>query len=200
MTCKNICITALVTCKKIGITALVACKKICITALGPVLDYGLYYFDIFTDAKFALTMKDNCHQKFFRASVSIAVTSYLLTVCFLRYHLSESWKRAFLYPYLHGSNLWNHMKRNFRSIYNGQELPEEPEEEKRYGHYVSFFEATTESVLQLSISCLLLREFGLSPNDYDRFNQLSGLGSSLMSIVLLFSKVRTKDENIFLLK
>ena len=176
------------------------CKNICITAFGPVLDYGLYYFDIFSDAKFASTMKDNCHQKFFRASVSIAVTSYLLTVFFLRYHLNESWKRAFLYPYLLGRNLWNHMKRNIRSICKGQEIPEVSEEEKRYGHCISFFEATTESILQLSISCLLLREFGLSPNDFDRFNQLSGLGSSLMSIVLLFSKVRTKDECVFFIE
>ena len=170
------------------------CKNIFITALGPVLDYGLYYYDIYSDSKFASTMKENCHEKFFATSMSIVVTSYLLTVGYLRYHLNESWKRAFVFPYLHGRNLFNHVKRNIQAICKGQELPEEPEEEKRYAHCISFFEATTESVLQLSISCLVLREFGLSPDDYDRFNQLSGLCSSLLSIVLLFAKVRTKDE------
>ena len=37
------------------------CKKIVKTACGPVLDYALYYFDLGSDATFAVTMVTNCH-------------------------------------------------------------------------------------------------------------------------------------------
>ena len=63
--------------------------------------------------------------------------------------------------------------------------------EKQYAHGVKFFEAATESVLQLCLGCLILREFGLSNAGYQAFNQLSGIFSSLVSIVMLFAKVGT---------
>ena len=59
-----------------------------------------------------------------------------------------------------------------------------------------FFETMTESLMQLSLNSVIIREFGLSPNVYERSNQISGLVSSLISIVLLFAKVRTKHNQI----
>jgi hypothetical protein len=76
------------------------------------------------------------------------------------------------------------------AIWQGCNLPEEPAEEKIHTHSVMFIEAISESLPQLSLSCLLIREFGLSSNSYEKFNQISGLCSSLMSLILLFAKVR----------
>ena len=101
-----------------------------------------------------------------------------------------------MYPYYHGRHLFNQMKANTRAIWRGEELPEEPAKEKSYGHCIIFFETMTESLMQLCLNALILREFGLSPNGYERSNQISGLFSSLISIILLFAKVRTKHNQI----
>ena len=155
-----------------------------------MLDYGLYYYDIYTDAVFSGTLQRNCHNKYFFTCVSIMVSSYIMTVAYLKHHLNEPTKQAIFYPFYHGRTLFRHMKRNMLAICKGCDIPESPAEEKRHTHAVMFMEAISESMLQLSLSCLLIREFGLSSNGYEKFNQLSGLCSSLMSMVLLFAKVR----------
>ena len=103
-----------------------------------------------------------------------------------------------MYPYHHGKNLFDQMKANTIAIWRGEELPEEPEKEKSYGHCIVFFETMTESLMQLCLNALILREFGLSPNDYEASNQLSGLFSSLISVILLFAKVRKTHNQIFI--
>jgi hypothetical protein len=129
--------------------------------------------------------------KFFGASVAILASSYLCTATYLKLHFKESWGTALSYPYYHGRNLFRHFKRSAVAIWRNEELPEETEREQRYAHSVKFFETVTESVLQLCLSCLILREFGLSSAGFQAFNQLSGIFSSLVSIVLLFAKVGT---------
>ena len=113
-----------------------------------------------------------------------------MTVAYLKHHLNEPTKQAIFYPFYHGRTLFRHMKRNMLAIWKGCDLPDEPAQEKRHTHAVMFIEAISESMPQLSLSCLLIREFGLSENKYEKFNQISGLFSSLMSMVLLFAKVR----------
>ena len=129
--------------------------------------------------------------KYFATSVGILVSSYLCTAAYLKIHFKEAWGTALLYPYYHGRNLFRHFKRSAIAIWRNQELPEETEKEQQYAHAVKFFETVTESVLQLCLSCLILREFGLSKAGFQAFNQLSGIFSSLGSIVLLFAKVGT---------
>ena len=104
-----------------------------------------------------------------------------------------------MYPFYHGRHLFNQMKANTIAICRGEELPNEPEEEKSYGHCIIFFETMTESLMQLCLNALILREFGLSPNGYERSNQISGLFSSLISIVLLFAKVRKHNQIVIVL-
>ena len=99
-----------------------------------------------------------------------------------------------MFPYHHGENLFKQMKANTIAIWRGEELPEQNEKDKLYGHCIIFFETMTESLMQLCLNTLVLREFGLSPNRFEAFNQLSGLFSSLLSIILLFAKVRTKHN------
>ena len=101
-----------------------------------------------------------------------------------------------MFPYHHGRNLFIQMKANTIAIWKGEELPEQPEKDKLYGHCIIFFETMTESLMQLCLNTLVLREFGLSPNRFEASNQISGLLSSLISIILLFAKVRTKHNQI----
>ena len=131
------------------------------------------------------------HLKYFATSVAILFSSYVCTAAYLKFHFKEAWGTALLYPYYHGRNLFHHFKRSALAIWKNEELPEEPEREQQYAHFVKFFECVTEAVLQLCLSSLILREFGLSNAGFQAFNQLSGIFSSLVSIVLLFAKVGT---------
>ena len=97
-----------------------------------------------------------------------------------------------MFPYHHGKILLKEMKANTIAIWRGEELPEQQEKDKLYGHQIIFFEAMTEGLMQLCLSTLVLREFGLSPNHSQASNQISGLFSSLISIILVFAKVRIK--------
>ena len=58
----------------------------------------------------------------------------------------------------------------------------------------------TESLMQLCLNCLILREFGVSPNGFEASNQISGLCSSLISIILLFAKRQSLIEEKFIPK
>ena len=55
--------------------------------------------------------------------------------------------------------------------------------------YDRLFLVVSESPLQLSIQCLVLREFGLSSNKWQMRTQILSLLTSLISIILAFSKV-----------
>ena len=112
------------------------------------------------------------------------------------FYVQETWRKSMMYPYHHGRNLFNLLKGNTISIWRGEELPEESKKDKLYGHRIVFFETMTESLMQLGLNTLVLREFGISPNRFEAFNQVSGLFSSLISIILLFAKVRTKHNQI----
>ena len=86
-TCKQITIRVFVTLKKIALIAFGILKKITITALGPLLDYGLYYYDLYSDSYFTYTLANNCHWNYFIFSVGIILSSYFITVAYLRYHV-----------------------------------------------------------------------------------------------------------------
>ena len=96
--CKQMTIRAFVTCKQSAIRGFLICKviatilfgilkKITITALGPLLDYGLYYYDLYSDTYFTYTLAKNCHWIYFSFSVGILLSSYFITVAYLRYHV-----------------------------------------------------------------------------------------------------------------
>ena len=164
--------------------------KVFETLIGPIKSYGLYYYDIISDFLFMITLFRNCHFKYGITSLSIMILSYLTTMIYLTVYMKQNFKKSLIYPYYHGRNLLSQTKKSILAIWHGEDLPEESDESKHFGHCVRFLESTTESVLQLCLSCLVLNEFGLSTNEYEKFNQLTSLLTSLISICLLFSKVR----------
>ena len=86
-TLRQMAITVFFTCKKVATVSFVILKKLAITALGPLLDYGLYYYDLYSDTYFTFTLANNCHWRFFASSIGILVSSYIITVVYLRCHL-----------------------------------------------------------------------------------------------------------------
>ena len=75
------------------------------------------------------------------------------------------------------------------AIRDDKDIPDETQENQIYVHLITFTEATTESVLQLSFSCIILREFGLSENSFSRGVQISSLVISILTISLEMAKV-----------
>ena len=97
---------------------------------------------------------------------------------------------AIIYPFKHGKNLRKIIKRKSLAVIRGEEVSEPTHKEKVFMHNLSFIEASSESVLQLCLNCVIFREFGTSTDPFQKFIQLSGLVTSLISVVLAFAQVR----------
>ena len=160
------------------------------TILGPMLSYVLYYYDIFSDVYNTIISFQNCQPEFGAISLVIIVTSYLTTVVCLKYTRKETFTSSLCYPFKHSKNTLNTIKNNFMAIYRMEELPQESKEEMIFGHQVVFLEALSESILQICMSCIKIRQYGISADYFEAFMQVSGLLTSIISTCLAFSKVR----------
>ena len=163
--------------------------KIILSFLGPIKTSGLYYYDIYTDFYLMQTLFNNCHPNYGYASLVIIFTSYITTVLFLTFRGNQKPIIALCFPIYHIANIFDQIKNNNIAILNGDELPEEPNAAKRFAYQIVFLESTSESVLQLCLNCLVIRQFGLSVNSTERFIQVTGLFSSLMCICISFGQV-----------
>ena len=163
--------------------------KIFLTLSGPILTSGLYYTDIISDILFMLTLFLNCHTFYCTASLSIILLSYATTVVFLKFKFNIKFKLALCYPFKYSKNLFCHLKDSIMAIWRGDPLPEESEESKVFGHHIAFLETMSESVPQLCLQLIVLREFGLSKDIFQAFTQTTALYSSVIATCLLFSKV-----------
>ena len=163
--------------------------KIVLTLSGPIFTYGLYYFDIFSDFFFMITLFMNCHKYYGITSLTIICLSYATTAVFIKFRFNIEFKKSLCYPLNHGKNLLIQVKDSIMSIWNGKPFPDESEESKVFGHHIAFMEAMSESMPQLCLQLIVLREFGVSKEPFQSFTQSSCLISSLISICLLFSKV-----------
>ena len=165
-------------------------KSVMQTLVGPVMTYILYYADVFTDFYTTYNLFVNCNPNYGTVSLMFLIVSYISTVLYLRYATNETLKSAVSYPLRHSANLLRIVKQNCLAIYKNEALPMESEENKIYCHHITFSEALSESVIQVCMSCLILREFGISTNTFEAFLQLSGLLTSIASTCLAFSKAR----------
>ena len=163
--------------------------KILMSFLGPIKTSGLYYYDIYTDFYLMQTLFNNCHYQYGYISLIILITSYLTTVLFLIFKGNQTPIVALCFPIYHIANIFDQIKNNNIAIMNGDELPEEPDTTKTFAYQIVFLETMSESVLQLCLSCLVIRQFGLSIDSNERFIQITGLFSSLMNICISFGQV-----------
>ena len=165
--------------------------KIILTIIGPFWSLVvLYYGDILSDVGNMITFYQNCHLKYFGLSFGILVMSYFTTVLYLRFNLNETWTRAVSYHGIHVKYYLLQIYRDYNAIWrNGEELPAELEKEKSFAHNISFLEVTSESIPQLCLQVVVLREFGISNDAREGFFQVTGLLTSLISFCLIFAKV-----------
>ena len=163
--------------------------KIIITIIVPLRSYGLYYSDLYTDFSLMQALFKNCHSDFGYISLAIFAQSYICTVAFLVFKKGQKILESMCYPIKHLVNIGNHIMRNVNAIQNGEELPKENEEVRSFSQTVTFLETMSESVLQLCLSCHILKEFGLSGDGDERFNQLASLVTSILSICVSFAEV-----------
>ena len=167
--------------------------KIILTIIGPFCSLvALYYGDLLSDLINMITLYRNCHSKYFGLSFTILVVSYFTTVLYLRFNLNETWRRAVSYHGIHVKYYLLQIHRNYNAIWTkGEKLPEELEKEMNFAHNISFLEVTSESIPQLCLQIVILREFGISTDAREGFFQVTGLVTSLVSFCLLFAKVNT---------
>ena len=165
--------------------------KIILTIIGPFWSLVvLYYGDILSDVGNMITFYQNCHMKYFGLSFGILVMSYFTTVLYLRFNLNETWTRAVSYHGIHVKYYLLQIYRDYNAIWrSGEELPAELEKEKSFAHNISFLEVTSESIPQLCLQVVVLREFGISRDAREGFFQVTGLLTSLISFCLIFAKV-----------
>ena len=163
--------------------------QIGITLLGPVLTYGLYYVDLSSDFFSTINLFLNCHYKYGALSLTIMGTSYLTTVFYLYLRLNENFCSALKYPFEHSKHIIQKIKSNWVAIRNGKDLPIASSDERIYSHIISYTEATSESLPQVALACLVIREFGLSPNIWEKSVQILGLITSLISVSVAFAQV-----------
>ena len=163
--------------------------KIVLTLSGPIFTYGLYYFDIFSDFFHMISLFNNCHKYYGIISLSIICLSYATTAAFVTFKFHTKFTKSLCYPLQHSKNLLHQLKDSVMSIWDGKSFPDELEESKVFGHHIAFLEAMSESIPQLCLQLIVLREFGISKEPFQSFTQSSCLFSSLISICLLFSKV-----------
>ena len=82
--------------------------------------------------------------------------------------------------------LRNHILNSWRAMTKGQNLPELPIEDDMFNKKVSFFEATSESVVQFTVGDIIIRTYGVSDDLTTKFFQLFSLASSMFSLVIAF--------------
>ena len=174
--------------------------QILLTFLGPIKAYGFYHKDIISDTIHTITLFLNCHWKYGIASIAIVLTSYFSTVLHLILFMNEKPLTASTYPYRHAKNLLCYIKRCWNAIRNGKVLPEESKEKKVFAHHVSFNEAMSESVFQLCLSTIIMREFGISSDSTTKWIQLYSIFTSLLSITFEFSTVRPWISNYIIVR
>ena len=77
-------------------------KRFSIFLVVPVRMCVLYYMDILSDILQSFGLYMNCHDKFFLVSISIIVSSYMVTVLYVKFVLKCSWCEAIFYFVTYG--------------------------------------------------------------------------------------------------
>ena len=74
-------------------------------------------------------------------------------------------------------------------IREGKEWREMPEEDQVFIEKIAFMESISEASLQLILSCLLLRSYGIGSDTYSLIVQILSFCSSILTMVISFGSV-----------
>ena len=91
--------------------------------------------------------------------------------------------------FVNRDNVRRHIVRCWNAMFAGRELPDLPPEEDKFNKKVSFFEATTESISQFTLSSVIFRIFGISDSFITKFFQYFSIATSSLSLTTAFISV-----------
>ena len=86
-------------------------------------------------------------------------------------------------------NVRRHIVRCWNAMFAGKEVPELPMQEAKFNKKISFFEATTESISQFTLSSVIFRIFGISDSPTTKFFQYFSIATSSLSLTMAFITV-----------
>ena len=88
----------------------------------------------------------------------------------------------------------NHIVRCWNAMILRKDLPEMPAEEEKFKKKVSFFETTTESISQFTLSSVIFRVYGVSDSTLTKFFQIFSICTSSLSLTITFISVSIKRK------
>ena len=90
---------------------------------------------------------------------------------------------------IYRDNVRRHIVRCWNAMFAGKEVPELPMQEAKFNKKISFFEATTESISQFTLSSVIFRIFGISDSPTTKFFQYFSIATSSLSLTMAFITV-----------
>ena len=90
---------------------------------------------------------------------------------------------------IYRDNVRRHIVRCWNAMFAGKEVPELPKQEAKFNKKISFFEATTESISQFTLSSVIFRIFGISDSPTTKFFQYFSIATSSLSLTMAFITV-----------
>ena len=82
-----------------------------------------------------------------------------------------------------------HIVRCWNAVIQRKNLPKMPEEDERFKTKVSFFEVTTESISQFTLSSVIFRIYGISDSSLTKFFQVLSIFLSSLSFTISYIAV-----------
>ena len=89
---------------------------------------------------------------------------------------------------------FNYMKTVIKDIYYGRKWSEMPKDDLIFMKKIAFIESISEATLQLILSCLILRSYGISNDGFSMFTQIFSFTTSLLSMVFSFKSVSSQNH------
>lgn len=117
----------------------------------------------------------------------IAQKRFFLTFLSIQYHFEQVSLKLLLLKL--SGNVKRHIERSWKALCEGEDLPDVPPEEEKMNIRIGFFEATTESICQFTLSSVILRIYGVGVTLGAKFSQYFSLTTSLLSLTLAFVTV-----------
>lgn len=90
-----------------------------------------------------------------------------------------------------------------KDIYHGRPWTEMSKADRTFLHKVQFMGSVSKETSLLMLQCLILRSYGISPDNYSYYVQVFNIIKSVRSIVFAFRSVRKillsiSQDNLFL--
>ena len=88
------------------------------------------------------------------------------------------------------NSAWLFFKKSWNAVKDDEEMPTDDVEGLGFVDEVNFIEATSESVPQTCLNCIVIKQYGLGETMFSKVSTILSLTLSIISLCLAFAKVR----------